>query len=122
MQTQGFLHEYLPIALFFFVAILVSCVAINLPRLFSTKKYNEDKSKTYECGFDAFDEARSKFDVRFYLIAVLFIIFDLEIMFLVPWAVSLGKIGLVGFLSMMFFLFVLVVGFVYELKKGALQW
>jgi NADH-quinone oxidoreductase subunit A len=90
--------------------------------LFSTSNPDPEKLSAYECGFEAFDDARMKFDVRFYLVAILFIIFDLEVAFLFPWAVSLGNIGLLGFWSMMFFLFILTVGFIYEWKKGALDW
>ena len=86
------------------------------------KNPDAQKNAAYECGFDAFEEARSKFDVRFYLVAILFIIFDLEIAFLFPWAVSLGTIGLFGFWSMMLFLGILTIGFIYEWKKGALDW
>ena len=90
--------------------------------LFSPSNPDPEKLSAYECGFEAFDDARMKFDVRFYLVAILFIIFDLEVAFLFPWAVSLGNIGLLGFWSMMFFLFILTVGFIYEWKKGALDW
>ncbi len=116
------LGEYFHIAIFFSVAVALSLVIITLPKLLARNIPQRDKLKSYECGFDAFGDARSKFDVRFYLVAILFIIFDLEIMFLIPWAVSLGKIGLLGFWSMMLFLFVLIIGFAYEWKKGALEW
>jgi NADH-quinone oxidoreductase subunit A len=95
---------------------------VTLPKLLATHKPQRDKLSTYECGFEPFGDAKSKFDVRFYLVAILFIIFDLEITFLIPWAVSLRKIGLVGFYSMMVFLGVLTIGFLYEWKKGALEW
>lgn len=122
LQNSELLQEYLPIAIFFGIATLVSSLIMILPNLLATKKYNKDKLEPYECGFEPFDDARSKFDIRFYLVAILFIIFDLEITFLIPWAISLGTIGKIGFFSMMFFLFVLTVGFVYEWKKGALDW
>lgn len=116
------LLEYLPILIFFFIAIVLSCVFIVLPMLIIKQKPDAEKLSAYECGFEAFDSARKPFDVRFYLVAILFIIFDLEVAFLFPWAVSLGKIGLYGFSSMMIFLGVLTVGFIYEWKKGALEW
>lgn len=116
------LQNYLPIAIFFVVAVFLASVMMVLPKLFSTSDYNVDKLKSYECGFDPFDNARTKFDVRFYLVAILFIIFDLEVAFLIPWAVSLKTIGVFGFCSMMIFLLVLTVGFIYEWKKGALDW
>ena len=90
--------------------------------VFAPKNPDPEKLSTYECGFEAFEDSRMEFDVRFYLVAILFIIFDLEIAFLFPWAVSLGKIGILGFVSMMIFLFILTVGFIYEWKKGALDW
>ncbi len=95
---------------------------IILSLIVSKRNPDKEKNTSYECGFDAFSDARSKFDVRFYLVAILFIIFDLEIAFLFPWAVTLGKIGLIGFWSMVVFLVVLTVGFIYEWKKGALDW
>lgn len=116
------LAEYLPILVFFGVAVTLSTIIMVLPRLFAVHKPEHDKLSSYECGFDPIGEAHNVFDVSFYLVAILFIIFDLEIAFLIPWAVSLSKIGLVGFYSMMFFLFVLTVGFIYEWKKGALEW
>ena len=91
-------------------------------KLLGPNKPDAAKLSPYECGFEAFENARMKFDVRYYLVAILFIIFDLEIAFLFPWAISLGKIGLIGFYSMMIFLFILTVGFIYEWKKGALDW
>ncbi|BAK96600.1 NADH dehydrogenase subunit A [Rickettsia japonica] len=122
LQNSELLQEYLPIAIFFCIAVLVSGLIMILPNLLSTKKYNKDKLEPYECGFEPFSDARAKFDIRFYLVAILFIIFDLEIAFLVPWAISLNTIGKIGFFSMMFFLFVLIIGFIYEWKKGALDW
>ncbi len=101
---------------------MVGIVPITAGRLLGPHRPNPAKVAPYECGFEAFEDARMKFDVRYYLVAILFILFDLEIVFLFPWAVALGEIGTVGFWSMMFFLFVLVVGFIYEWLKGALQW
>ena len=104
------------------VAIGIGLALLVVPFLVAYKSPDPEKLSAYECGFNAFDDARMKFDVRFYLVAILFIIFDLEVSFLFPWAVSLGKIGLFGFWSMMVFLGVLTVGFIYEWKKGALEW
>ena len=117
-----FLKDYLSIVIFLFVALVLSTGFIVLNFLFSPKNPNTEKLSAYECGFEAFGDSRMEFDVRFYLVAILFIIFDLEIAFLFPWAVSLGNIGTLGFWSMMIFLFVLTVGFIYEWKKGALDW
>ena len=122
LQSSSFLQEYLPIAVFFGVAVFVALVVITLPVLLAPRQPNKNKLKEYECGFDAFGDARGQFDIRFYLVAILFIIFDLEVTFLVPWAISLGTIGKFGFFSMMFFLFVLTIGFIYEWKQGALDW
>ena len=117
-----FLKEYLSIIIFLFIAISLSVGFILLNFLFSPKNPDPEKLSAYECGFEAFGDSRMEFDVRFYLVAILFIIFDLEIAFLFPWAISLGKIGLLGFISMMIFLIILTVGFIYEWKKGALDW
>tara|TARA_Y100000590_G_scaffold151460_1_gene174034 strand:- start:982 stop:1350 length:369 start_codon:yes stop_codon:yes gene_type:complete len=117
-----FLKEYLSIIIFIFIAFGLSVGFIILNFLFSPKNPDPEKLSAYECGFEAFSDSRMEFDVRFYLVAILFIIFDLEIAFLFPWAVSLGKIGALGFWSMMIFLFILTVGFIYEWKKGALDW
>lgn len=122
LQSTEFLQEYLPITVFFGIATVIALLVTVLPKILAREKPLKDKLKSYECGFDPFDDARGRFDVRFYLVAILFIIFDLEVTFLIPWAISLGKIGMVGFWSMMFFLFVLTAGFVYEWKKGALDW
>ena len=119
--TSG-LAEYLPILIFLGVAAGMSAVMIGLSFVLGKQNPDSEKLSAYECGFPAFDDARAKFDVRFYLVAILFIIFDLEIAFLFPWAVSLGDIGLFGFWSMILFLGVLTVGFIYEWKKGALEW
>ena len=117
-----FLKDYLSVIIFLFIALGLSISFIVLNFIFSPKKPDPEKLSAYECGFEAFDDSRMEFDVRFYLVAILFIIFDLEIAFLFPWAISLGSIGLLGFSSMMIFLFILTVGFVYEWKKGALDW
>ena len=122
MASQEILLEYLPILLFTFIACVISCVMVFGSLLFGKQNPDPEKNSAYECGFEAFTDARSKFDVRFYLVCLLFIIFDLEIAFLFPWAVSLKEIGLFGFWSMMVFLGVLTVGFIYEWKKGALEW
>ena len=119
---ESLLSEYLPILIFLGIAIAFSVVFVGLAMLVAKQNPDEEKLSAYECGFDAFDDARHQFDVRFYLVAILFIIFDLEIAFLFPWAVSLGDIGFYGFWSMMLFLGILTVGFVYEWKKGALEW
>ena len=117
-----FLKDYLSIIVFIFVALSLSIGFIILNFLFSPKNPDPEKLSAYECGFEAFGDSRMEFDVRFYLVAILFIIFDLEIAFLFPWAVSLGNIGPLGFWSMMIFLFILTIGFIYEWKKGALDW
>tara|TARA_B100001123_G_C14380284_1_gene658515 strand:- start:99 stop:467 length:369 start_codon:yes stop_codon:yes gene_type:complete len=117
-----FLKDYFSIILFLIIALGLSFGFIILNYLLSPKNPDPEKLSTYECGFDAFDDSRMEFDVRFYLVAILFIIFDLEIAFLFPWAISLGKIGFFGFISMMIFLFILTIGFIYEWKKGALDW
>src|SRR5438128_8108052 len=116
------LAEYFPILLFILVGIGVGVAPMVLGRLLGPHRPNPEKLSPYECGFEAFEDARMKFDVRYYLVAILFILFDLEIAFLFPWAVSLNAIGLFGFVSMMIFLGILVVGFVYEWVKGALEW
>ena len=116
------LREYLPILLFIGIAAGMAAAAVIASYIVARQRPDPEKVSAYECGFDAFDNARGQFDVRFYLVAILFIIFDLEIAFLFPWAVSLSDIGLFGFWSMMAFLGVLTVGFVYEWRKGALEW
>ena len=121
-MLTDFLKDYLSIIIFVFIALIISIGFITLNFLLSPKNPDPEKLSAYECGFEAFDDSRMEFDVRFYLVAILFIIFDLEIAFLFPWAISLGNIGTLGFWSMMIFLFVLTVGFVYEWKKGALDW
>ena len=117
-----FLKDYLSIIIFLFVALGISVGFIVLNFLFSPKKPDPEKLSAYECGFEAFGDSRMEFDVRFYLVAILFIIFDLEIAFLFPWAISLGNLGPLGFWSMMVFLLILTIGFIYEWKKGALDW
>lgn len=119
---QSLLIEYLPIVIFLAIAVGISFVMIGIPYIVALKRPDAEKLSAYECGFEAFGDARGKFDVRFYLVAILFIIFDLEIAFLFPWAVALGDIGLFGFWSMMVFLGVLTLGFIYEWNKGALEW
>ena len=120
--STSLLLEYLPILIFLGIAIAISVGAIVASYIAAPQRPDSDKVSAYECGFDAFDDARGKFDVRFYLVAILFIIFDLEVAFLFPWAVSLGTIGLFGFWSMVLFLGILTIGFIYEWKKGALEW
>ena len=117
-----FLTDYFSIILFLIIALILSFGFIVINFLFSPKKPDPEKLSAYECGFEPFSDSRMEFDVRFYLVAILFIIFDLEIAFLFPWAISLGNIGLLGFISMMIFLIILTVGFIYEWKKGALDW
>ncbi|MGE3622398.1 MAG: NADH-quinone oxidoreductase subunit A [Bdellovibrionales bacterium] len=119
---NSLVNDYLPILLFLGIAIVVAAAAVGLSFILARQKPDSEKNSPYECGFEAFDDARSKFDVRFYLVAILFIIFDLEIAFLFPWAVALGDIGMAGFWSMVIFLGVLTVGFIYEWTKGALEW
>jgi NADH-quinone oxidoreductase subunit A len=116
------LTEYLPVLLFLLVSIIFSIGVLSLSFIVSPKKPNNEKLSPYECGFEPFDDARTKFDIPFYLVALLFIIFDLEIAFLFPWAISLRNIGLFGYISMMIFLIILTIGFIYEWKKGALEW
>lgn len=117
-----YLHNYLTILIFLFISIGIGVAFIVLNYISSPSKPDTEKLSAYECGFEAFGDARMKFDVRFYLVAILFIIFDLEVAFLFPWAITLGDIGNLGFWSMMVFLGVLTVGFIYEWKKGALDW
>jgi NADH-quinone oxidoreductase subunit A len=116
------LSEYLPILIFLAMATVPGLVLLAAAAVIAVRNPDPEKVSAYECGFNAFDDARMKFDVRFYLVAILFIIFDLEVAFLFPWAVAFGQISMVGFWSMMVFLTVLTVGFAYEWKKGALEW
>ena len=123
---NAFLLEYLPVLIFAGVAAFIGVLFIALPLLLAPKNPDAEKLSAYECGFNAFDDARMKFDVRFYLVSILFIIFDLEVAFLFPWAVSMFDLSHAGmifaFWSMMVFLGVLTIGFIYEWKKGALEW
>ena len=116
------LEQYFPILLFIVVGLALGGVLLTVGSLVSPSHPDPEKLSPYECGFEAFEDARMKFDVRYYLVAILFILFDLEIAFLFPWAVVLPEIGFAGFVAMMIFLLILVVGFVYEWKKGALEW
>jgi len=115
--------EYVAILIYFVIALALALIILGLSFVFATRKADpEKKISAYECGFDPFDDARSRFDIQFYLVAILFIIFDLEVAFLFPWALTLSKIGYFGFWSMMVFLIVLTIGFLYEWRKGALDW
>ncbi|MGQ9659088.1 MAG: NADH-quinone oxidoreductase subunit A [Thermochromatium sp.] len=116
------LDNYLPILIFILVGILVGAGPLVMGYLLGPRRPDSEKDSPYECGFEAFENARMRFDVRYYLVAILFIIFDLEIVFLFPWAVSLGDLGLVAFWAMVVFLGILVIGFIYEWKRGALEW
>lgn len=116
------LENYLPILIFIVIGVLFGILPLILGRILAPFKPTKDKLLPYECGFDAFEDARMKFDVRYYLVAILFIIFDLEIAFLFPWAVVLNEIGWLGFWTIITFLSLLVIGFIYEWKKGALEW
>ncbi len=119
---DALLQSYLPIIVFIGIALAISGALLVAPFLIAYRQPDAEKLSAYECGFAAFDDARMKFDVRFYLVAILFIIFDLEVAFLFPWAVAFKSVGWFGFWSMMVFLSVLTIGFVYEWKKGALEW
>jgi len=119
---QHLLSEYLPILIFLGVALAMAVAFVGAAYVVARQNPDPEKLSAYECGFEAFDDTRGQFDVRFYLVAILFIIFDLEVAFLFPWAISLGDIGTFGFWSMMIFLGVLTIGFIYEWKKGALEW
>ena len=119
---NAFLLEYLPILLFIVIAMGMGTLLMVLPFVLAPSKPDPEKLSAYECGFPAFDDARMRFEVRFYLVSILFIIFDLEVAFLFPWAITLRSIGAFGFWSMVAFLVVLTVGFIYEWKKGALEW
>ncbi|MEQ4619093.1 MAG: NADH-quinone oxidoreductase subunit A [Corticimicrobacter sp.] len=116
------LQQYFPVLLFIVVATLIGFALIGAGALLGPNRPDDQKLSPYECGFEAFDDARMQFDVRYYLVAILFILFDLEIAFLFPWAIAYGTVGLVGFWTVMVFLLVLTVGFIYEWKKGALDW
>ena len=119
---EELLLQYLPILIFLGIAIILSGIFIGGSYLIANQRPDIEKTSAYECGFDAFDDARRQFDVRLYLVAILFIIFDLEVAFLFPWAISIGSIGTFGFWSMMVFFGVLTISFIYEWRKGALEW
>jgi NADH-quinone oxidoreductase subunit A len=121
-MNASLLGEYFPVLVFIGIAAGIALAMVGGALLVARQKPNPEKLSAYECGFEPFDDTRRRFDVRFYLVAILFIIFDLEVAFLFPWAVTLGEIGWLGFLSMMGFLGVLTVGFIYEWRKGALDW
>ena len=121
-MENALIIEYLPILIFIGIAIAMAVLIVAASYIFGEQRPDNEKVSAYECGFEAFDDARSRFDVRFYLVAILFIIFDLEVAFLFPWAVSLGETGVFGFWSMMVFLAILTIGFIYEWKRGALEW
>ena len=116
------LSNYLPVLIFVLISLAIAVIVIVLGYVLGTRRPDSEKLSPYECGFESFEDARMKFDVRYYLVAILFIIFDLEIAFLFPWAIVLDQIGLFGFASMAVFLGILVIGFIYEWKKGALEW
>ena len=122
LMIAEFLKDYLSIIIFLIVALGLSCAFVLMNFILAPNNPDPEKLSSYECGFEPFTDSRMEFDVKFYLVAILFIIFDLEIAFLFPWAISLGNIGLVGFTSMMIFLSILTIGFIYEWKKGALEW
>ena len=121
-MSLEFLDNYLTIIIFLTIALLLSLGFVLLNFALSPNNPDPEKLSAYECGFEPFNDSRMEFDIRFYLVAILFIIFDLEIAFLFPWAITLGNIGYYGFFSMMLFLFILTIGFIYEWKKGALDW
>lgn len=114
--------EFVGILIYLLIALALALIILGLSFVFAARKADPEKISAYECGFDPFDDARSRFDIQFYLVAILFIIFDLEVAFLFPWALTLNQIGLFGFGSMMIFLVILTIGFVYEWQKGALDW
>lgn len=122
IAVDALLLDYLPILVFIGIAVAIAGIAVGASMIVVPQHPDPEKLSAYECGFEAFDDARHKFDVRFYLVAILFIIFDLEVAFLFPWAISLGSVGMFGFWSMMVFLGILTIGFIYEWKKGALEW
>ena len=119
---EELLKDYLPIVIFIGISLAIGLALLLSALIIAVRKPDPEKVSAYECGFDAFDDARMKFDIRFYLVSILFIIFDLEVAFLFPWAISLKEVGLFGFWSMMMFLAVLTIGFAYEWRKGALEW
>jgi NADH-quinone oxidoreductase subunit A len=119
---EALLLDYLPILIFLGIAVGMTIMILVASFMVARQRPDTEKLSPYECGFEPFEDTRGRFDVRFYLVAILFIIFDLEVAFLFPWAVSLGNIGMFGFWSMMFFLAILTIGFIYEWRKGALEW
>lgn len=119
---NAFLISYLPVLIFLLVCLVLVGILLITPYLIAFRSPDPEKLSAYECGFNSFGDARMKFNIRFYLVSILFIIFDLEVAFLFPWAVSFRRIGVFGFLSMMVFLAILTIGFIYEWKKGALEW
>jgi NADH-quinone oxidoreductase subunit A len=119
---NALLQEYFPLIVFIGIALVIGLALLVAPFIVAYQQPDPEKLSAYECGFNAFDDARMKFDVRYYLVAILFIIFDLEVSFLFPWAVAFGQLGAFGFWSMMVFLAILTIGFIYEWKKGALEW
>lgn len=121
-DMEDLLRDYLPIVIFIGVCLAIGLALLLSAFILAIRRPDPEKLSAYECGFEAFDDARMKFDVRFYLVAILFIIFDLEVAFLFPWAISLKEVGVFGFWSMMVFLGVLTIGFIYEWRKGALEW
>jgi NADH-quinone oxidoreductase subunit A len=122
VMMNALLQEYLPLVIFIGISLVIGLALLVAPFIVAYRQPDPEKLSAYECGFNAFDDARMKFDVRFYLVAIIFIIFDLEVAFLFPWAIAFGQLGAFGFWSMMVFLAVLTVGFIYEWKKGALEW
>jgi NADH-quinone oxidoreductase subunit A len=122
VDMQNLLMDYLPVIIFIGIALVIGIALLASAIIIAVRKPDSEKVSTYECGFDPFDDAHMKFDVRFYLVAILFIIFDLEVAFLFPWAITLKDIGVFGFWSMMVFLAILTIGFAYEWRKGALEW
>ncbi len=121
-MVSSLVTDYFPILMFLAIAVVMAGAMIAMSYMLGPQKPDTEKVSPYECGFEAFEDARSKFDVRFYLVSILFIIFDLEVAFLFPWSTSLGAIGMFGFWSMIVFLGILTIGFIYEWKKGALEW
>ncbi len=122
MPYIPYLGEYFPVLIFLAIAVVLSSAMVGMAYLVARQKPDKEKNSAYECGFEAFDSARRRFDVRYYLVAILFIIFDLEVAFLFPWAITLDDGSVFAFWSMMVFLGVLTIGFIYEWKKGALEW
>jgi NADH-quinone oxidoreductase subunit A len=121
-RMDALIQDYLPVVVFIGVATVIGLALLVSPFLVAFSRPDPEKLSAYECGFNAFDDARMKFDIRFYLVALLFIIFDLEVAFLFPWAITFGELGAFGFWAMMVFLGVLTIGFIYEWRKGALEW